>query len=339
MDRSTKTFNLEPLSGSVLLQEIERFYNNKDVKQIQVILVNGYSLVGSIRDSEDAMDHDTFEVHCLEDKDYLILRSPRNRNFNNDLKVHLNSIASIRAVSSWKAEQISIDKMDKHAYNLHDYRTWDDYGLDTAFSWSQSVAKEIGIETAGFYGISYFPAISGHPYLYGRIMFDKFEPMYCDWHYLSHVNGGIRSVGLSTPFGGVSVGGEASLWSSFEKTLRRVKTTSLAQISNAQHQNENIAIKGTITFFEKKIYHQMEGGKWELGAFTEDWQDNRKSLKGVEWLPIYLLRMGFMYPYDLWERVMTPFILVGSVHKTSMKTFFEEKKMFFKVRMAGFVPQ
>jgi len=318
------------------MSEVKRCRENESPICVQVILTNGYCLVGQLHSVETEVEPLLVEnsPKWLPLKEGYLRLCNDNSTVGRDLAIPLAKVASIRAVV-WMAEQIPEEEYGEYLYPMHE-----GFGDVTAFLSSLEIADKIDVPKMKnrFSDVAFSHIRKGKPYRWGRIVFDRFEPLYCDWEYLSRISGGVRSLGVSVPFGGFSIGGEPSLWSLFEKKLRQSKALLPSELSNCDSQSGDVSCKGTVSFFEKRIVHEMEDGQWELGALTRDWQDRRISLRDVEWVPVYLSTKGFMYPRELWDRIMSPFVLAGSIHKTSMRTYFGQKEFFLKVRLAAFLP-
>jgi len=174
------------------------------------------------------------------------------------------------------------------------------------------------------------------PIGFGRIAFDSFQELYSDWDHLTRTTPTLNELGISLV--GVSVSFRQNLMSRFRKVFRPRDIIALKSLG-PNHEAQDTTLKGVVTFFEKRIFHEIEGNEWELGALTEEWQDNRTALEGVNWLPVYFRRDRFMFPREAWERITSPFLIVGSLQKTSLKTWFGEKGLHLLARFAAFVPE
>jgi hypothetical protein len=343
-------FSLDQMDKDIIIQQLNLFCEEGRAVLIQVVLTDGHTLVGAI---ESYLKHGN---SYLVDGACLRLIIP---NEHDDLVVPLSRIAAIRGVS-WLAEHAD---EGEDLSQVAELRRYEEPGTDAGTKWSYEVAESAGIER--LHAKEFHPIGVRRPIVWGRIAFASFEPMYCDWDYLSRMSGGIRSLGLSTPIGGLSVGAEPSLWDAFVRQIRstafidfdEIHTSSTGNFEPSEQpqglsmflekagikeagQNKGLcAVRGNVTFFQERVFHEMEGGQWELGVFTKEWQDNRTKLEGVAWVPIYFLRKGFMYPRDLWERVMSPFTILCSCHGIKLNAFGAERHLFLKARLAAFLPE
>nr|MDO8080826.1 hypothetical protein [Candidatus Freyarchaeota archaeon] len=178
------------------------------------------------------------------------------------------------------------------------------------------------------------------PFDFGDIPFTNNCPLYCDWEYLARKRGGLSNIGFGVSlfgFGGsVSAARSPSLWSEFQKKVKKTEVSLKEACGGSE-----VTLSGYVSFIihnsGEEESMKMEGATW-IGAFiASDRIKSVKQLTKTSWVICYFREDSFMYPRSLWEQIAVPIKIYGEVVPTPFRVGVVEAKCFVKARAAAYL--
>ncbi len=177
----------------------------------------------------------------------------------------------------------------------------------------------------------------GESPVFGNISVGYDTALYCDWGALSRKEGGLRSLGASTPWGGLSAGFSPSLWSAFHKVIKKDAVT----LEGLCDVSEQAAILGFPQILDLSQMSPELQAKWVLESEGSDWipiviaDKSGSAWRASRWQLAYLRRDCAMLPLSLWEKFTTPTRFFGDVTHEFVETELGRVRCYLKLRAAA----
>ena len=172
--------------------------------------------------------------------------------------------------------------------------------------------------------------------VFGPISFGYDTAMYCDWDAISRRQGGLNSLGVSVPWGGLSAGFSPSLWSAFHKTMRK-RSVALESICVGRGTND-VMVRGFPQTVDLSAIPEKERTKWLLEAEGAEWMpivitaDSRPQPPWDTWALAYAKRDCDMMPTVCWEKIPSPSRFFGEIVHEEVTTEWGQKNCYLKLR-------
>lgn len=176
---------------------------------------------------------------------------------------------------------------------------------------------------------------------YGDIILNNNTPLYSDWSYLQYISGGLTSLGIGTPLGGLEFGWSESLWKIFMKKVKGDPSS-----FNEIRARNDVVLKGFLSFINHKyILHsdefydvlQMEGETWIAAALSDKKVRTSDELKRADWSLIYFKEKNLMLPIKLLEKIADPVVIFAEIIPACIKTQAGNRDYFLKARCAAYI--
>lgn len=303
--------------------------NGEDAEQVGVILNNGYTLFGCLR--EQMVDfHDNVVRNSLTmKKGYLELYYDEPFK-ETSVFIPCKDILGLFPLSI-KQEKIESNK-ERWADNYTTGSIYDELFHDLLVERALLLKYEIH-HSEILYNLSGKTTF----FNWGKVKLKGETTLYSDWNYFKRTSSQkLNSIGIGCPFFSLAIGWENSLWSFFYNKLKK------KSLSHNICDGES-KIKGYIRFFDLPSIDKnqdpietlvMEGEKWYPAAFTQEKIKDLRDLKKKEWKLIYFKSDSFLFPVRLWSKIDQEVSLLVDSIEFPMSCKYGTSNYFIKVRAA-----
>ena len=174
------------------------------------------------------------------------------------------------------------------------------------------------------------------PIAWGELKVKSNFPIYADWEYVSHVSGGITSIGAGILAVSGSIGWQNSLYGAREQLMGK-EIQSLNSI--CQSEKNSVVISAYVDTVRLKKsnkmtipYESIEGEKWFPVILSEKKIGISEKFRPKEWCIGYMKESCILVPKIAFESIQEPLTIQGEIMPISLNTSFGECECVIKIR-------